>query len=304
MKRLLSLLLVLALIRIGFTYLDSSNATPETTKAPVNTQEYFFGVKNAESNLNQVLALLVGKSGTPGPVGVAGTNGVIGMNGVNGADGLPGAPGAMGAPGPAGRDGAGVVAVPFTGNQNGCTNGGTKLTDGTGAVTYICNGTPGAPGAPGAAGATGATGAAGTGSGGTLGFGQGEVTAGPCEEDSIIKINVTKEFDGSEFFLSGLTIGEYGTSGDIKVGCSGKTATLYLKIGAGPLRNTSGGYAIGDVIKCSTAPLNQGTWPTTTPQFTISANQLTCVKNGTTTSVTFSNINTADHTTKFGFEIG
>jgi hypothetical protein len=320
MKRLLSLLLVLALVRIGFTYLDSSNATSETAKAPINTQEYFFGVKNAESNLNQVLALLVGKSGTPGPVGVAGTNGVIGMNGVNGADGLPGAPGAMGAAGAAGRDGAGVVAVQFTGNQNGCTTGGTKLTDGTGAVTYICNGAPGAPGAAGAtgaagaAGATGATGAAGTGSGGTLGYGQGEVTAGPCEDDGIISINVTKTYTGSDFRLNELTIGKHGVTGDIKDGCAGKTVTLYMKIGTGTLNNPSAGYANGNIIKCTaTLPAAAG-WPTSTPQFTISSTTsswvpspqrgLSCVIQGTTTAVTFSDISTADHTEKFGFEIG
>jgi hypothetical protein len=310
MKRLLSLLLVLALVRIGFTYLDSSDATSETVKAPINTQEYFFGVKNAESNLNQVLALLVGKSGTPGPVGVAGTNGVIGMNGVDGADGLPGAPGAMGAPGPAGRDGAGVVAVQFTGNQNGCTNGGTKLTDGAGVVTYICNGAPGAPGAAGAAGAAGATGAtgaagaAGTGSGGTLGYGQGEVTAGPCEDDGIISINVTKTYTGEEFRLNELTVGKYGTTGDIKDTCAGKTVGLYLKIISGTLSNSSGGYANGNIIKCTATLPSAAGWPTTTPQFSLNSAALTCVNQTTNAAVTFSNISTADHTTKFGFEIG
>lgn len=310
MKRLLALLLVLALVRIGFTYIDSSEATAENPSNPVNTQEYFFGVKNAESNLNQVLALLVGKSGTPGPVGVAGADGIIGMNGLNGRDGLPGAPGAVGAPGPAGvagRDGGGVLAVPFSGNENGCSAGGLKLTDASGAISFVCNGTPGVPGAPGAAGATGATGAtgaAGSGSGGTLGYGQGEVSVGPCEEDGVIKINVTKTFDGTGFYLDALTIGESGAAGDIKVACAGKTASLYLKIGTGPLQNSSGGYAIGDVIKCSAVLNNPGVWPTTTPQFTISSGSLSCVKNGTTTAVTFSNINTADHTNKFGFEIG
>lgn len=307
MKRLLALLLVLALVRIGFTYLDSSNATTETTKAPINTQEYFFGVKNAESNLNQVLALLVGKSGVPGPVGVAGTNGIIGMNGVNGADGLPGAPGAIGAPGPAGRDGAGVVAVQFTGNQNGCPAGGTKLTDAAGTVTYLCNGAPGAPGAPGAAGATGATGAtgaAGTGTGGTLGFGQGEVTAGPCETDGVISINLTKTYTGEEFRLNELTVGKYGVSGDIKDGCANKTVGLYLKIISGTLSNNSGGYANGQIIKCTATLPSAAGWPTTTPQFTFNSSALSCVNQSTSTAVTFSNISTADHTEKFGFEIG
>ena len=314
MKRLLALLLVLALVRIGFTYLDSSDASSESVQSPINTQEYFFGVKNAESNLNQVLALLVGRSGTPGPIGVAGADGVIGMNGVNGADGIPGAPGAMGAPGPAGtagRDGAGVVAVPFTGNQNGCAAGGLRLTDAAGAVNIICNGTPGAPGAagaPGPAGATGATGAAGTGgsgSGGTLGFGQGEVTVGPCETDGVIAISVTKNYTGEDFRLKELTIGNHGVAGDVKDGCAGKTIGFYLKIVAsGTLNNSSGGYAYDDIIKCTATLPSAAGWPTTTPQFALNSAALSCVNQRTNAAVTFSNISTADHTPKFGFEIG
>lgn len=310
MKRLLALLLVLALVRIGFTYLDSSEATSETVGTPINTQEYFFGVKNAESNLNQVLALLVGKSGTPGPVGVAGADGVIGMNGVNGRDGLPGAPGAVGAPGPAGAPGAagaGVLAVQFSGNQNGCTSGGLRLTDAAGAVSFICNGAPGVAGAPGAAGATGATGAtgaAGSGSGGTLGFGQGEVTVGPCETDGVIAISVTKNYTGEDFRLKELTIGNHGVAGDIKDGCAGKVVGLYLKIVTGTLNNPSGGYANNDIIKCTATLPSAAGWPTTTPQFALNSAALSCVNQTTNAAVTFSNISTADHTPKFGFEIG
>jgi hypothetical protein len=313
MKRILALLLVLALVRIGFTYLDSSEATSETVNGPINTQEYFFGVKNAESNLNQVLALLVGKSGTPGPIGVAGADGVIGMNGVNGADGIPGAPGAIGAPGPAGasgRDGAGVLAVPFTGNQNGCTTGGLRLTDAAGVVSFICNGAPGVAGAPGAAGAAGATGAtgaagaAGSGSGGTLGFGQGEVTVGPCETDGVIAISVTKNYTGDDFRLKELTIGNHGVTGDVKDGCAGKVVGLYLKIVTGTLNNPSGGYANNDIIKCTATLPSAAGWPTTTPQFALNSAALSCVNQTTSAAVTFSNISTADHTPKFGFEIG
>jgi len=316
MKRLLALLLVLALVRIGFTYLDSSDASSQSVQSPINTQEYFFGVKNAESNLNQVLALLVGRSGTPGPIGVAGADGVIGMNGVNGADGIPGAPGAMGAPGPAGaagRDGAGVVAVPFTGNQNGCAAGGLRLTDAAGNVNIICNGTPGAPGAagaPGPAGATGATGAAGTGgsgSGGTLGFGQGEVTVGPCETDGVIAISVTKNYTGEDFRLKELTIGNHGVAGDVKDGCAGKTIGFYLKIVAsGTLNNSSGGYTYNDIIKCTATLPSAAGWPTTTPQFAINFSSPGSCVNQTNplNAVAFSNISTADHTPKFGFEIG
>ena len=63
MKKFAVILLVLSLTRIGVAYADSTNTT--------NSQNYFFGTKSAAANLNQVLALLVGPKGDPGPAGVA-----------------------------------------------------------------------------------------------------------------------------------------------------------------------------------------------------------------------------------------
>ena len=59
MKKLVVALLLLSLTRIGVAYADTTN--PETS------QDYFFGTKQAAANLNQVLALLVGPEGAPGP---------------------------------------------------------------------------------------------------------------------------------------------------------------------------------------------------------------------------------------------
>jgi len=96
--------------------------------APIGIGNFFLGAPSiTESNLNQVLGLLVGADGQPGPAGVSGANGI---NGINGLPGVPGAPGAQGI--------QGVKGDP---------------------------GTPGAPGAPGAPGKDGGVGSVGLGGG-------------------------------------------------------------------------------------------------------------------------------------------
>ena len=310
MKRAILVLLVLSLTRVGVAYADTTSAK--------ETQNYFFGVKNAASNLNQVLALLVGPQGRPGPAGVAGRDGLIGMNGVDGKDGLPGAPGVAGEPG---RDGASVVAVAFTGNQGSCTTGGTRFTDGAGNITYACNGATGAAGATGAtgpqgpagpAGATGATGpqgpagTGGGGGGGSLGFGQGEVTAGGCEADGKIVINFGREFTGTDFVFSQFKLGNTTvTDGDIKDTCAGKVVSLYFKITTGTLKNgSSAGYTNNDIIKCTKTLQSAAGWPTGNPQFTFASSDLNCINQRSNATVAFNQISTADYTDVIGFEIG
>ena len=68
MKKFAVILVVLSLTRIGVAYADTTN--------PSTNQNYFFGTKAAAANLNQVLALLVGPEGKPGPAGVAGKDGL------------------------------------------------------------------------------------------------------------------------------------------------------------------------------------------------------------------------------------
>ena len=308
MKKILSILLILAMARIGFTFLDSSTADVQV--APVaNQEDYFFGVKNAQSNFNQVLALLVGRDGTPGPVGVAGRDGLIGVNGTVGQPGLPGAPGAAGQ---SGRDGAGVIALSFSGREGSCTNGGIRFTDAAGVVSFACNGTPGPAGAPGSQGAQGAAGTGG--SGGTLDFGQGNISISACEADGVIKIDVKKLYTGDDFRLNEFTVGSGTSPGDILDTCAGKTVALYLKVipgtlkNGGTLGNANFNYQSNDILKCTATLPGASGWPTSSPQFTFTSSSLSCVNQTTNlpagASLTFDEISSADYLSTVGFEIG
>ncbi len=135
MKKLVFFTAFLVFTRIGMSLGFSA--------APVGIGNFFIGAPAiTESNLNQVLGLLVGPSGQPGVAGISGANGI------NGIDGLPGIPGSSGAQGIPGIQG--VKGEP---------------------------GTPGAPGSPGAAGAPGKDGGI-----GSVGLGGGEVKIGTCDE--------------------------------------------------------------------------------------------------------------------------
>ena len=91
--------------------------------APIGIGNFFLGAPSiTESNLNQVLGLLVGADGQPGSVGVPGATGATGANGANGLPGAPGVagakgePGAPGAPGAPGKDG-GIGSVGIGGGE-------------------------------------------------------------------------------------------------------------------------------------------------------------------------------------------
>jgi hypothetical protein len=116
MKKLVFFMAFLVFTRIGMSM--GLSATP------VGIGNFFIGAPEiTESNLNQVLGLLVGPSGQPGVAGVSGANGI---NGINGLPGIPGSPGSQGIPGI-----QGVKGEP---------------------------GTPGTPGAPGKDGGVGSVG--------------------------------------------------------------------------------------------------------------------------------------------------
>jgi hypothetical protein len=135
MKKILFFLCVL-LISTGLTQL----ASPKSESAS-QFENLLFGYDlQSNSNLNQILALVIGIEGKAGPAGVAGKNGFVGMNGLAGAPGIAGAPGPIGLTGPAGANGA---------------PGGAGAPGAAGV-----QGPPGANGAPGARGANGAQGAA------------------------------------------------------------------------------------------------------------------------------------------------
>lgn len=86
--------------------------------APIGIGNFFLGAPSiTESNLNQVLGLLVGADGQPGSAGVSGANGA---NGISGLPGLPGAAGAQGVKGDPGVPGsAGVAGVAGVAGKDG-----------------------------------------------------------------------------------------------------------------------------------------------------------------------------------------
>lgn len=261
MKKVVFFLLILTFARVGGAYGGNNSEA--------SIQDFFLGNSaNGGTNLNQVLALLVGPQGAPGVAGVAGADGFVGMNGQDGKDGLEGAPGpvgpagATGPAGPAGPAGESVSVVPFTGTGGNCTDGGTKFIAADGTTSFACNGvglvgpagaagSPGVPGAPGAAGAAGSQGVQGVpgpagesggGSGGGTGFGAGTLPIGTC--DDAVNLNFTHQFNGREFLLTGLTIA------NLNGACNGQTLHVYLNIRSTGALNLTGNYIASDVIDC------------------------------------------------------
>jgi hypothetical protein len=134
MKKLIFFMTFLIFTRIGMGLGISA--------APIGIGNFFLGAPSiTESNLNQVLGLLVGADGQPGSAGVSGANGLNGLNGLPGVPGLPGSQGLPGTQGVKGDPGAPGVA-----------------------------GAPGVPGVPGKDGGVG-----------SVGLGGGEVAIGTCD---------------------------------------------------------------------------------------------------------------------------
>jgi hypothetical protein len=109
MKKLIFFMTFLIFTRIGMGMGISAT--------PIGIGNFFLGAPSiTETNLNQVLGLLVGADGQPGSAGVSGANGVNGINGlpgVAGTQGLPGTQGVKGDPGAPGAPGApGVAGAP------------------------------------------------------------------------------------------------------------------------------------------------------------------------------------------------
>ena len=230
MKKLVAILVILTFTKMGVAYAD--------TDQPLTIRNFFLGSTPAgDANLNQVLALLVGPQGEPGPVGVAGRDGFIGMNGQDGRDGIDGAPGpigpqgipgiagttgtpgvagapgpagARGPAGPAGASGATVLAIVVANGTSECSgNGGTKFVT-AGSTTYACNGVAG----------SGSGGSGGT----TFTFGQGRVQIGTCDADATVGFTFPTRWSGTDFFLNQVSV--TGVDG----ACIGATLKLYFKI--------------------------------------------------------------------------
>ncbi len=313
MKKFAFLLLVLSMTRVAVAYAETNTASTGTN---TNQQNYFFGNSaQAAANLNQVLALLVGPRGVPGPAGVAGKDGFVGLNGQNGKDGLPGAPGAVGPQGPAGLNGkdglngapgaqgpagpagnggnAAYAVIPIDAtNTTDCPSGlgGLKYHPNTGNDTIVCNG------------------GAGSGTGNLLniqnGYASGAMNGTSCQGTTSIGISLSRTFNGNDFVFGNIAITSVSDSVTAQnpTGCLGKTLNFYFKINGSGSLNNSGDYTNGRFVRCS--------YNITGTSFTANAATAACVTSTDSTGSAYGStlfalekISTADYINKIGFEI-
>lgn len=299
----------------------------------LSIRDYFFGNSAlANADVNQVLALLVGPEGKPGPVGVAGRNGFNGINGFNGRDGLPGAPGPVGPRGEPGATGLqGLPGIPGTpgipglpgsagssvliqqisvGDVTQCSGlGGTKFITNS-SVSFACNGAQGSTGVgatgergpAGPAGATGERGPAGSSSSssGSVSLGQGEIDFGGC--DALVKIRFETRYRGDDFVLNGVQVSEVSSN------CLNSKLIFYFKIkGSGEILLPAASYNLGDVAICEkllSTESSSGTGDLLTFEVPASTN---CKKRSAGDvdlgSISMSAIGTRDLSGRVGFEI-
>ena len=298
LKQIFILITVFSISGVGITYAASATGN--------QIQNFFLGnTPLTSANLNQVLALLVGPKGPPGPAGVAGRDGFVGMNGVNG---LPGAPG------PAGANGTNVIVVALQPGDRNCPVGGSKLTDGAGTITYVCNGLSGAPGAAGANGINGTNGSGG-GSYDTTTIGQGILDIGTCDDAVNIALNHT--FTGTQFLMKSAVVS------NIKGACGNGTnyLSVYLPIKTsgskvGPSGSNYLLTTLQQIIKCTVGPLTSALLPSvesntvTVSDVAVGGFTATCINqaaaapNGQNSSILLSDISAQDIDIKLGFTIG
>jgi hypothetical protein len=246
MKRITFFLLILMISRIGTSY-----AAPNTNTSPV--QNFFVGgAKTDRVNINQVLSLIVGpqgkpgpagkngiagKDGKPGPAGPAGPAGAQGPAGPAGAQGPAGPAGAGGAgpQGPAGPAGASVVTTRVNSGLAACGGGGGASFTVGNVTTYACDGTGGG--------------------GGTLGTGQGLVNVIGCASDDTqtqgVTVRLLHHFDNStqrkDFFLDAIVLE------NLPANCAraGNLMNLSFYIKEGTPFYSNGGYDGGQAFECT-----------------------------------------------------
>lgn len=316
MKRLALFLLIMTLTGAGVSYAETNN--------PI--QNFFLGDQQLSGDgFNQVLSLLVGPEGQPGPAGVAGRDGAAGLNGSDGApgpQGPQGVAGVAGAQGPQGEPGRSAVTVQLAVGSTNCPNGGTQITDGSGVITYVCNGARGASGPSGpqgATGATGATGPAGTGGGGGNINGSGQISLGACDTDLTVTFS-------SIFVADGFILRQINMT-DLAEACNGRKIRVFFPIktqapdiGRNP--TPPYGYAAGTnrnyvdcVMQTNLSSLsganNEIILRTTSPDViagSVPAGKIfpmSCSLRGSpSTTIDFEDLYTADVDINIGFEIG
>jgi hypothetical protein len=242
MKRITFFLLILMLSKIGTSY-----AAPNTNTSPV--QNFFVGgAKTDRLNINQVLSLIVGPQGKPGPAGKngiagrdgrpgpAGPAGPAGAAGLTGAQGPAGPAGAAGAAGGAGAPGASVVSTRVNSGLAGCGGGGGASFTVGGVTTYACDGSGG-------------------GGGPTLTSGQGVVDVIGCAasdtETQGVTVRLLHHFDNAlqrrDFFLDGIVLE------DLPKNCAraGNRMTLSFFIQDGVPFFANGGYTRNQEFECT-----------------------------------------------------
>jgi hypothetical protein len=317
MRRLAFFLIVMTMTGAGISYAETNN--------PI--QNFFLGNSNLSgSGYNQLLSLLVGPQGIPGPAGVRGRDGAAGLNGVDGAPGPQGPAGAQGIQGIQGLQGLqGVpgqspVTVQLAVGSANCPNGGTQITSGTGVITYVCNGARGPSGPSGPGGATGPQGPAGAGSSGTSISGTGQISLEACDAD------ITVAFK-SIFVRDGFTLRQVNMT-RLDDACNTRSISIFFPIKLNSDRPTVGGnpsqtppYLYGandatrDYVDCDmTSPLaglsgdlNSVVLGTNTPSVNAGGAQsftLSCSVRRTGTPIEFSDLYTADIDENIGFQIG
>lgn len=319
LKRLVVALAIFSLSGIGITY-----AAGTDTNA---VQNFFLGGTDiGNPNLNQVLALLVGPQGVPGPAGVAGADGFVGMNGQDGKAGLDGAPGAVGpqgpagaqgpagpagAQGPAGANGVSVVTVQLqTGNAN-CPQGGAKFTDAAGTVTYACNGSAEGGGAVTATslptndpncvnGGTKFTDAAGTNTYACNGsitqsdLGLGNIALSACDND--VRVAIRTDFNGVFFSMASVALS------NVDERCNGSKLEVYVPIKTeGVKKGSSPLYRVdtpADIIACTINPVavNNGV-------ITVSDQTASCKVKRTGETIRLEEVNAQDVGTNVGLTL-
>ncbi|HEY6882343.1 MAG TPA: hypothetical protein VI299_30135, partial [Polyangiales bacterium] len=153
-----------------------------------------------------------------------------------------------------------VQTTPFSGAQNGCSNGGVAITafidrdatqtftagDTSSGTSYVCHGAAGTPGAQGPAGATGASGSDGL----SLAFSTSSLPAGvaPCAAGGGVQIRVGVDDNGDGDLDAP---GEVDSTENLCNGASTLVATVPLALGnptcpAGGIRFYSGVDANGN----------------------------------------------------------
>jgi len=242
MNKTVFFLLVLIFTRMGVSF--GSDPTP------IGIGEFFVGGNTtniSQTNVNQLLGLLVGPEGAPGPAGIAGKNG---FNGINGIDGMPGAPGAMGQPGPQGPAGP----QGLTGSQG--PKGDTGAT-----------GAQGPKGDTGAQGPQGIPGPAGVGASGTAPFAGGPVAVVVCgnsDTDPGLGFAINPQFDGSNFKIASIDVKHIANT------CKGLTLSFYFK-----MKQASSHYSAESIITCSHS-LSESDLPSPHNNMTFSDANLSC----------------------------